>query len=214
MRTNPMRRTRITMVGAACVAALAAGACKKASTPETARAGAPSAAETTTTGMAPAETSMAAHATLTDANIVALLDEANMADSAAGAFAVGKAKDPGVRAFAKMMMGEHHMLRLEGQKLAKKLNITPELPASDPLKPAASAEMDSLKAAGTGSRFDRTYIDQEIGIHKAVLDVAKQGHDQTQNAELKALIEKAQPVIEKHLNKAEELQKTLGKTAA
>lgn len=214
MRIDPMRRTRLTVLGAACAAALAAGACKKANNPETAGAGMSSAADTAATGMAPADTgSMAAHATLTDANIVALLDEANKADSAAGAYAVGKAKDPGVKAFAKLMMSEHHALRVAGQQLAKKLNVTPEPPANDPLKPAAAAEMDSLKAA-TGSGFDRTYIDQEVGVHKAVLDLAKQAHDQTQNAELKALIEKAQPVIQKHLDKAEELQKTLGKTAA
>ena len=37
----------------------------------------------------------AANAPLSDANIVALLDEANQGDSAAGAFALKKASDPG-----------------------------------------------------------------------------------------------------------------------
>jgi putative membrane protein len=126
---------------------------------------------------------------LTDANIVALLDEANQADSAAGAFAIGKATDPEVKAFARLMMGEHHALRLQGQQLAKKLNVTPQLPANDPLKPAAEGEMAALRAAPTGAQFDRIYIDQEIGMHKAVLDLAEQGHGAAQNPELKALIE-------------------------
>src|SRR5919107_3031226 len=107
---------------------------------------------------------------LSDANIVALLDEANMADSASGAYAMGKASDPDVRAFAKLMMGEHHALRSQGQQLARKLNVTPQLPATDPLKPAVQAEMTALRAAPKGRQFDRTYIEQEIGIHKAVLD--------------------------------------------
>src|SRR5919112_6725406 len=55
---------------------------------------------------------------LSDANIVALLDEANMADSASGAYAMGKATDPEVKAYAKLMMGEHHSLRAQGQQLA------------------------------------------------------------------------------------------------
>ena len=61
---------------------------------------------------APADTGKAspANAPYTDANIVALLDEANKADSSAGKFALGKAADPGVKAFAKLMMGEHHAL--------------------------------------------------------------------------------------------------------
>jgi putative membrane protein len=148
---------------------------------------------------------------LTDANIVALLDEANQADSASGAYALGKATNSEVKAFAKLMMGEHHALRLQGQQLAKKLNVTPQLPANDPLKPAAEAEMAALKAAPKGSQFDRTYIDQEIAIHQAVLDLAEQAHGAAQNPELKALIEKAKPVIERHRDRAEELQKQLGK---
>jgi putative membrane protein len=151
---------------------------------------------------------------LSDPNIVALLDEANMADSASGAYALGKATDPDVKAFAKLMMGEHHALRAQGQQLAKRLNVTPELPANNPLKPAAESEMAALRAAPKGAQFDRVYIEQEIGIHKAVLDLAGQAHGAAQNAELKKLIEQAKPVIEKHLEQAQRIQKKLGKASA
>jgi putative membrane protein len=151
---------------------------------------------------------------LSDANIVALLDEANMADSASGAYALKKATNADVKAFARLMMGEHHALRAQGQQLAQKLGVTPELPASDPLKPAVESAMAAFKAAPKGAQFDRTYIEQEIGIHKAVLDVAEKGHDAAQNAELKQLIEQAKPVIEKHLDRAEEIQKKLGRPSA
>jgi len=150
-------------------------------------------------------------AALSDANIVALLDEANMADSALGAYAVTKATSPDVKSFAKLMMGEHHALRAQGQQLAKRLGVTPQMPADDPLKPAADAEMTALKAAAKGADFDRTYIEHEIGIHKAVLDLAGKAHDAAQNEELKKLIEQAGPVIQKHLDHAEQIQKKLGK---
>jgi putative membrane protein len=151
---------------------------------------------------------------LSDANIVALLDEANMADSATGAYVVTKATNPDVKAFAKMMMGEHHALRLQGQQLAKRLNVTPQPVSDDPLKPAVQSEMTALKGATKGAGFDRTYIQQEIGIHKAVLDLAGKAHDQAQNEQLKKLIEQAKPVIEKHLNRAEAIQKKLGAPSA
>jgi putative membrane protein len=151
---------------------------------------------------------------LTDANIVALLDEANAADSSAGAYALGKATDPDVKAFAKLMMGEHHALRAQGQQLAKRLNVTPHPPADDPVKAAASSEMAALEAAPKGPQFDRTYIEQEVAIHKAVLDLAEKAHEQAQNEELKKLIEQAKPVIEKHRDRAEEIQKKLGKPTA
>ncbi|HEY5941126.1 MAG TPA: DUF4142 domain-containing protein, partial [Gemmatimonadales bacterium] len=156
----------------------------------------------------------AAAGSLSDANIVALLDEANAADSSAGAYAVGKATDPEVKAFAKLMMGEHHALRVQGQQLAQRLNVTPEPPAADPLKPAAESEMAALKAAPKGAQFDRTYIDQEVAAHKLVLDVAGKGHAAAQNEELKKLIEQAKPVIEKHLDRAQAIQKKLTKPTA
>jgi len=74
--------------------------------------------------------------------------------------------------------------------------------------------MAALRAAPKGAQFDRTYIEQEIGIHKAVLDLAGQAHDAAQNEQLKKLIEQAKPVIEKHLDRAEEIQKKLGKPSA
>jgi putative membrane protein len=153
-------------------------------------------------------------AALSDANIVALLDEANAADSASGAYALRKATNPDVKAFAKLMMDEHHALRAAGQQLAQRLGVTPAPPADDPLKPAAQAEMTALQGAAKGAQFDKTYIDQEIGIHKAVLDLAEKAHDATQNDELKKLIEQAKPVIEKHLNRAEAIQQKLGKPTA
>jgi len=151
---------------------------------------------------------------LSDANIVALLDEANMADSAAGAYAVTKATSPDVKAFAKLMMGEHHALRAQGQQLVKQLGITPQAPADDPLPDAAKGEMTALKSTPKGAQFDRMYIEQEINVHKAVLDLLDKSHDAAQNEQLKALIEKAKPVIEKHKDRAEEIQNKLGKVTA
>src|SRR5579864_9081899 len=68
----------------------------------------------------------------TDAGILAMIDEASQSDSNAAALADEKATDPDVKAFAALMMAEHHALRLEGDLLEKRLSITPRLPASDP----------------------------------------------------------------------------------
>jgi putative membrane protein len=108
----------------------------------------------------------------------------------------------------------HHALRALGQQLAKQLGVTPQPPADDPVAAAAQAEMAALRSAPKGTEFDRTYVDQEVAIHKAVLDLAEKAHGATQNEQLKGLIEKAKPFLEKHLDQAEELQKKLGKPAA
>ncbi|HET7469014.1 MAG TPA: DUF4142 domain-containing protein [Gemmatimonadales bacterium] len=213
MHTDLARPARLALMSAAWLAALATGACKgRTNTADTGQAGTAATTDTSATAMAaPADTAAAAKAPMTDANIVALLDEANKSDSAAGAFALKKASDKNVKAFAKMMMSEHHALRVQGLALAKKLKVTPEAPADDPVKAAASSEMSALQSAGSGAAFDKAYIDQEVTVHKAVIDLAQKAHDEAQNAELKALIEKAKPVLQKHLDRAESLQQQLGK---
>lgn len=213
MHTDLARPARLALMSAAWLAALATGACKgRTNTADTGQAGTAATTDTSATAMAaPADTAAAAKAPMTDANIVALLDEANKSDSAAGAFALKKASDKNVKAFAKMMTSEHHALRVQGLALAKKLKVTPEAPADDPVKAAASSEMSALQSAGSGAAFDKAYIDQEVTVHKAVIDLAQKAHDEAQNAELKALIEKAKPVLQKHLDRAESLQQQLGK---
>jgi len=147
--------------------------------------------------------------TWTDANIVALLDEVNAGDSTAGAVAATKGTAAAVRDFGKRMMRDHHQLRAQGEALAKKLNVTPSAPSDDPVTPAGQKEMETLNSTAKGKDFDRAYIDAEVDMHKAVLDLATKAASQTQTAELKNLIQKAAPVIQGHLDKAESIQKTL-----
>jgi putative membrane protein len=151
----------------------------------------------------------AASGTWSDANIVALLDEANAADSAAGAVAATKGTAAAVRDFGKRMMRDHHQLRAQGAALAKKLNVTPAAPSDDPLPAAAQSEMNTLNTTAKGKDFDKAYIDAEVNAHKQVLELATKAAGQTQNAELKNLIQGAAPVIQGHLDKAESIQKTL-----
>jgi putative membrane protein len=146
---------------------------------------------------------------MNDSNIVALLDEANKADSAAGAVALKKATRPDVKAFAKLMMSDHHALRAEGQQLAKQLGVGPKPPEHDPLAPYAASEMKSLQSTPKGAQFDQTYIENEVTIHQAVLDFANQARVTTQTPQLRSLIEKAIPVIRKHLDQAQSIQKEI-----
>jgi putative membrane protein len=150
---------------------------------------------------------------LSDANVVALLDHANEADSSAGSLAAEKATNPQVKKFAQMMMADHQQLRKQGADLAKKLAITPQPPPDDPVTPLAQQEMDALETAEKGPDFDRTYIQQEITAHRAVLDLLDPSHEAAGNAELKALIERARPLVENHLEQAKAIEKELGAKA-
>ena len=151
-----------------------------------------------------------ASATLTDPNIVAILDQANAADSARGRLAETKGTSVDVKNFGRLMVGEHHALRQQGQQLAKKLNVTPQAPPNDQSEAQAKTEMDSLNAMPKGKAWDKAYIDYELPYHEALMQTATKALDAAQNQELKDLIKKAAPVIQKHLDRAKQIQQKLG----
>jgi putative membrane protein len=198
-----------TIPGTLLVLASAIGACRgRADTEGTNE----SASRTDTTAVG-ADTAAAATEALTDANIAALLDEANKADSSAGAAAVKKASSPEVKKFARMMMGEHHALRVAGEKVVKQAKLTPSAPANDPVAPLAQQETSVLDSTPAGPGFDRAYIDQEVAAHRAVKDLLERSEGEADNPDLKAVIGKARPVVDQHLKEAERLQQKLAEKA-
>jgi putative membrane protein len=169
---------------------------------------------TTDTATAATATPTTTTPALTDANIAALLDEANAADSANGKIASTKATKADVKAFGVLMMNDHHALRKAGQDLVKKLNVTPTPPASDSLPAKAKMLSDSLTSQTKGAAWDRWYIDHEVMMHQDVLTLIDQALSAAQNQELKDLLNKARPNIEMHLKRAQDIQSKLGSASS
>jgi putative membrane protein len=151
-----------------------------------------------------------APAPLTDANILALLDEINMADSANGNLAASKGTAAAVKSFGRDMERDHHTLRKSGQDLAKKINITPAPPSNDTLPATATKMHDSLTAQPKGAAFDKAYIDGEVGLHQFVVSALQSFQTAAQDTSLKAAITKAIPLIQAHLTKAQSIQSKMG----
>lgn len=161
-----------------------------------------------TTGMANTADTTASR--LSDANIAALVDEANVGDSTLAAAALPKLTSTAAKNFAKLMMGEHHALHVQGLQVEKEANITPEMPANDPFKPAVEAEQSALSSTAKGPAYDSTYIAHEVGIHQAV--IAWAGKNTPQNAAYQQYLKVAGPVYQKHLDHALAIQKQMGTT--
>jgi putative membrane protein len=155
-----------------------------------------------------------APAPLTDANIAAILDGANAADSAAGNIAATKGTNAEVKSFARDMMRDHHALRKAGQDLAKKLNLTPVPPAGDTSATAAQNWQNTLNSLPKGAAFDTAYINHEVGYHQVVISTAQTALAAAQDTSLKALITKAIPNLQAHLKHAQAIQTKLSGAAA
>jgi len=206
-----LRRTSV----AALAAAAFVGACSKGDkSADSAKAADSAAAAAAAANPAPAAPATPAAPAMTDANIVWILDQANATDSAAGSVAATKGTKSDVKSFGRDMMRDHHALRKSGQDLAKKLNVTPEMPAGSTADASAKAWQDSLTAMAKGAAFDKAYIDHEVAYHQAVLQTAQTALGAAQNAELKSLIQKAAPNIQAHLEHAQKIQTSLGGAGA
>jgi putative membrane protein len=153
-------------------------------------------------------------AKLNDANIAALLDEANAGDSATGKIATQKGTKADVKAFGTLMMRDHHALRVAGLDLVKKLNVTPTPPANDSLPNKVKAAQDDLNSKDKGADWDAAYINGEIATHQMVLGLIDQADAAAQAPELKALLKKARPNIEMHLKRAQDIQGKLNGATA
>lgn len=198
-------------VALAAVVWMSLAACgKKDQRADTSAVGSGATASAPAAGSTTGAANAGASATLSDPNIVAILDQANAADSARGRLAETKATSADVKNFGRLMVGEHHALRQQGQQLAKKLNVTPQPPPNDQSEAQAKTEMDSLNAMPKGKAWDKAYIDYEVNYHQQVLQTATKALDAAQNQELKDLIKKAAPVIQKHLDRAKQIQQKLG----
>jgi putative membrane protein len=151
----------------------------------------------------------AAAAAWTDANIFAVLDEANVSDSSHGALAATKGTSSAVRDYGKQMVRDHHTLRVQGEALAKRLKITPTPPDGDNLPADAQKASDLLNSTAKGKDFDKAYIDHEVETHKRVLEIAIKGMNDAQSTELKNMIQKAAPTLQGHLDKAQTIQRSM-----
>lgn len=198
------RVLRRSSFAALCAAALVAGCAGGDKTADSAKMAdsmaAAAAAATPTTPPAPA---------LTDANILAQLDAAHVADSSAGNLASTMGTHADVKAFGKQMMTDHHGLRVKGMDLAKKLSVTPELPAGDMSATSAESKLGEMRGMTKGADWDKAYIDHMVMHHEQVLATAQAGLAAAQSQDLKDHISAAAPGVQAHLDKAKGIQSKL-----
>jgi putative membrane protein len=147
-----------------------------------------------------------------DAQIAMIAVVADTVDIDAGKLAATKASSKEVRDFAETMVRDHTAVNAKATALAKKLGVTPEeSDTSKGLKADGDKMLAKLKGM-SGAEFDKAYVDNEVAYHAAVIGVVtKTLIPNTENAELKSLLESAGPIFASHLEHAKQLQKSLNK---
>ena len=146
---------------------------------------------------------------LDDAAIVAIFDLANTADIETGTLGAARAQNKEVRDYGTMLAQVHTEVRQKGRDLAKKLGVTPVLPADNTMGKEHAAAMARLSRL-SGAEFDRAFVVHEQAFHKAVLDAVKGTLlPAIQNQELKDFVASLGPAFEAHRVMAEHLAQKL-----
>lgn len=151
-------------------------------------------------------------ATLSDANIAAIVVAANTIDIKNGELARTKTRNDAVKKFADQMVTDHTSVNKQAVDLVTRLGVTPEENETSLGLVASTDATRAQLSARTGTDFDKAYVDNEVAYHQAVLDML----DNTlipgaANAELKTLLQNTRPAFVAHLDHAKMIQADLSK---
>ena len=156
----------------------------------------------------PADTSasMRSDEKLNDANVLAIMSAASMAEVEAGKLAATKATDPDVRKFGQEIATAHQKINEEAQALSQKLGITASMPEGNKMQEEHAKEMAELQEK-TGKDFDENFLENQEEDHRALLEKATDDLlPAAQNEEVRAFLHKHLSGIKGHLNIAQALQ--------
>lgn len=146
----------------------------------------------------------------TDPQIVQIVQTANQIDIDHARIALNKSKDPHVKEFANQMISDHTSLEKSVADLARKLKVTPQDSAtSKQLKQQAADETGKLNSL-SGKAFDQEYASHEVAYHRTVIDAVNNALlPNARNAEVKSALQGAAPLLQGHLQHAQQLQNSL-----
>lgn len=144
---------------------------------------------------------------LSDEEVASVAVIANQIDINYAAIAAEKSKNPEIIRFAATMASDHKAVIEQAAALVKKLGVTPkENGVGKKMLDDAEKTKKMLRSKSARS-FDKAYIDNEVGYHQAVIDAVNNLLiPETENSELKGLLQNVVPALQAHLDHAKMVQ--------
>jgi predicted outer membrane protein len=145
-----------------------------------------------------------------DEKILKDMAMANMAEVEGGKLAQSKSQSSEVKAFAQQMIDDHTANLNEVKTLAQARGVT--LPTEPDAKhKAMAAKLEKM----SGDAFDKAYMKQAgVQDHKAVHAKLMAASKKAKDPEVKALVDKTEPVVAQHLKSAEQMPMAKSGTTA
>lgn len=145
---------------------------------------------------------------LSDPEVAHAAVTANQIDIGFAEIAKEKSKNADILKFAETMTNDHKAIIGQAVALVTKLKVTPLDNAVSKQLLADAENKKKMLRSKSAKDFDKAYIDNEVSYHKAVI-AAVEGLliPETENAELKELLQNVVPALKAHLGHAEMVQK-------
>ncbi len=160
---------------------------------------------------------------LTDDKVLRKLHHVNMEEVQAGQLAQQKGASKDVKDYGAMLVRDHQKADQDVKAVASKLNIdldAKKMDADRQMKSDADHQakreakqhrMDELQKL-TGRDFDRAFAQMMVNGHREVIEMAKSARNDVK-PEVKDLLDKLLPVLQRHEDKANDILNRLGNTA-
>ena len=147
---------------------------------------------------------------LSDPEVAHAAVVANKNDIGFAEIAKEKSKNADILKFAETMTNDHNAVITQAVALVTKLGVTPLDNAVSKKLNADAENTKKMLRSKSSKDFDKAYIDNEVGYHKAVIS-AVEGLliPEADNKELKDLLQNVVPALKTHLAHAEMVQKML-----
>ena len=147
--------------------------------------------------------------TSADQDFVTKAAQGNSAEVALGQIVAGKTKNPAVKQFAQMMVKDHTAALNELQELAqsKNLNFNDALPED-------AQSLQTKFSSDTGTQLDKDYMDSMLEDHQKDLQEFTDQSQKAKDPDLKQWASKTLPILQKHLEKAQQIDARLNQGKA
>lgn len=147
--------------------------------------------------------------TMSEANVVAVLNTIDASELEAAQLAKQKAQSSEVRNYATRLVDEHTDMMAKNRQVANRINVQPENPAlASTIKNTHQEAMEELRKK-SGTDFDRSYIDYQVQMHEQAVSLVEKTADSADNARLKQHLMSMRPDLQSHLAEAKAIQRQL-----
>ena len=136
-----------------------------------------------------------------DKSFVTKAEKDNLAEQEIGRFAAEKTQNKDVKDYAQMLVDDHTKALNDLVDLMNKKGM-----AQPNGLPKGEHEAMSKLNGLSGPDFDREFINSMIEDHQKAVSEFRQEKDMAQDKDVKSYADQVLPVLEKHLQKAQELQ--------